>query len=111
MRISDWSSDVCSSDLVQRSGRMRLFSARGVSPSWSPDGRRLAYVAPATGGLDVYVADADGKHRSALTRTPDVSDSGPKWSDRKSLVEGKRVSVRLYLGSLRLINKKKVFKK
>jgi hypothetical protein len=73
--------------VVQRSGRMRLLSTRGLSPSWSPDGRRLAYVAPASGGLDVYVADADGRHRSPLTRTPGVSESGPKWSpDGRRLV-------------------------
>ena len=75
--------------VIQRSGRMRMLSARGLSPSWSPDGRRLAYVAPAAGGLhDVYVADADGKHRTPLTRTPRFSESGPKWSP-----EGKRLVV------------------
>jgi dipeptidyl aminopeptidase/acylaminoacyl peptidase len=74
--------------VVQRSGRVRLLSARGLAPSWSPDGRRLAYVAPAAGGRsDVYVADADGKHRTRLTRTPGVSESGPKWSpDGRRLV-------------------------
>jgi hypothetical protein len=73
--------------VVHRSGRVRLLSARGISPSWSPDGRRLAYVAPAAGGLDVYVADADGKHRTPLTRTSSVSESGPKWSpDGRRLV-------------------------
>jgi hypothetical protein len=45
------------------------------------------YVAPATGGLDVYVADADGRHLAPLTRTPGVSESAPKWSpDGKRLV-------------------------
>ena len=74
--------------VLDRSGRVRLLSARGLAPSWSPDGRRLAYVAPAAGGLpDVYIADADGTHRSWLTRTPSVAESGPRWSpDGRRLV-------------------------
>jgi dipeptidyl aminopeptidase/acylaminoacyl peptidase len=74
--------------VIERSGRVRLLSARGLAPSWSPDGRRLAYVAPAAGGLpDVYVADADGKNRVPLTRTPAAGESAPKWSpDGRRLV-------------------------
>ena len=74
--------------VLQRSGRVRLLSARGLSPAWSPDGRRLAYVAPAAGGLaDVYVADADGKNRAWLTRTPGLAEDDPRWSpDGKRLV-------------------------
>ena len=75
--------------VVQRSGRVRLLLPRGVSPSWSPDGRRLAYVAPAAGGFtDVYVADADGKNRAWLTRTPRAAESGPRWAPN-----GKRLVV------------------
>ena len=74
--------------VLERSGRVRLLSARGLAPSWSPDGRRLAYVAPAAGGLpDVYVADADGKNRAPLTRTPAAGESTPKWApDGRRLV-------------------------
>jgi Lysyl oxidase/WD40-like Beta Propeller Repeat len=74
--------------VVRRSGRVRLLSAQGLSPSWSLEGRRLAYVAPAAGGLtDVYVADADGKNRAWLTRTPHAAESGPRWApDGKRLV-------------------------
>ena len=74
--------------VLQRSGRVRLLSARGLSPSWSPDGRRLAYAAPAAGGMaDVYVSDADGKNRSWLTRTPRAAEATPRWSpDGRRLV-------------------------
>jgi dipeptidyl aminopeptidase/acylaminoacyl peptidase len=74
--------------VLERSGRLRVLSARGLAPSWSPDGRRLAYVAPAAGGLsDVYVSDADGKNRSPLTRTPLTAEATPKWApDGRRLV-------------------------
>jgi dipeptidyl aminopeptidase/acylaminoacyl peptidase len=74
--------------VIERSGRVRLLSARGLAPFWSPDGRRLAYVAPAAGGLpDAYVADADGKNRAPLTHTPAAAESAPKWApDGRRLV-------------------------
>ena len=74
--------------VLERSGRLRVLSARGLAPSWSPDGRRLAYVAPAAGGLtDVYVSDADGKNRSPLTRTPQAAEAAPRWApDGRRLV-------------------------
>src|SRR3546814_18121016 len=74
MRISDWSSDVCSSDLVWRSGvrRSRV---------------RLHRLGP-------------DRHRGAR------SEASPDAGDRKSVVEGKRVSVRVDLGGRRLSKKK-----
>jgi Tol biopolymer transport system component len=33
----------------------------GGPPSWSPDGKRLAFVAPGGGSLRVFVSDADGQ--------------------------------------------------
>jgi Tol biopolymer transport system component len=39
-------------------GRRRLTRATGYSPTWSPDGRRLAFLA----GQHVHVTAADGTH-------------------------------------------------
>src|SRR3546814_17791649 len=88
MRISDWSSDVCSSDLsMRRGGRSRrpiCPAARG-SCSRTPTGSRSRSILP----------DATGDRQSPAR-------------DRKSVVEGKSVSVRVDLGGRRIIKKKKL---
>jgi len=59
-----------------------------IEPAWSPDGRRLTYVAPAReGATDLFVVDADGSHRGRLSRTGTVDELAPDWSpDGKRLV-------------------------
>src|SRR3546814_19240152 len=93
MRISDWSSDVCSSDLhgdslspldaVGRLGRRRSAVARDVpAPS----------VATPCGG-NATMAGVRGPTARPV--------------DRKSVVSGKSVSVRVDLGGRRIIKNKK----
>jgi WD40-like Beta Propeller Repeat/Lysyl oxidase len=61
--------------------RVRLLAAGAVEPSWSPDGRRLAFIAPGAGGAaDVFLADADGAHLGRITRTDGVEEASPSWS-------------------------------
>jgi len=38
------------------------------TPRWTPDGRRLAFIANRDGDLQVYVADADGKNIRQVTK-------------------------------------------
>jgi tricorn protease len=45
---------------------------QGLGPSWSPDGKRLAYW---TRGSHLYIVNADGRQRRRLTRGID-----PVWS-------------------------------
>jgi dipeptidyl aminopeptidase/acylaminoacyl peptidase len=73
---------------VVGNGHVRQVAARAVEPSWSPDGRRLAYVAPGKEGSgDVFVADANGTHTGWITRTGDVDETSPDWSpDGRQLV-------------------------
>src|SRR3546814_11608611 len=104
MRISDWSSDVCSSDLedtpftpplppvVQR--LVRTIRARRITPPQpvAVDEDDPAQHPPI---LNPRLAMALGKVR-LQTR------------DRKSVVSGKSVSVRVDLGGRRIIKKKKI---
>src|SRR5687767_13010354 len=59
----------------------RLLVAGAAEPVWSPDGRRVAYVAAGSGGAnDLYVVDADGNNRGQITRTRDVDETSPSWA-------------------------------
>jgi dipeptidyl aminopeptidase/acylaminoacyl peptidase len=74
--------------VMERSGKVRLVAPEAGAPAWSSDGRRLAYVAPGPGGLtDLYAADASGRLRARLTRTPAASEDNPEWApDGRRLV-------------------------
>src|SRR3546814_15060268 len=100
MRISDWSSDVCSSDLrcADADARPRLgLAAPGQPDAPAARGRRTRGVparqSRARRHLYGYVAKLGNR---GLARSV----------DRKSVVEGKRVSVRVDLGGRRIIKKK-----
>src|SRR3546814_12602669 len=110
MRISDWSSDVCSSDLKRRPlqvvllGSAPLLIERGLTeslagrfetlhlPHWSFAEMRAAFGYSLEDYL--YFGGIGGPARW-LAR------------DRKSVLEGKSVSVRVDLGGPRNIKKKK----
>src|SRR3546814_18968927 len=115
MRISDWSSDVCSSDLVERFDRglgllfpvafqpLPLLRRAHVQKAGGLPQRRRDQEAPgAVIDMDRRVqllgTEAD-RHR--LTRPPDQP------GDRKRVVWGKRVEVRVERGGRRTIKKNK----
>src|SRR3546814_11651742 len=91
MRISDWSSDVCSSDLLgQGLGRL---SGKVFRIGHLGDFNDLS-LCGTLAGVEMGLAAARVPHqRGGL--------------DRKSVVEGKSVSVRVDLGGRRIIKKKK----
>src|SRR3546814_17140236 len=114
MRISDWSSDVCSSDLYLPPA----VPAPAVPARWDWSMRG----APAFARADLYTKRHAERHRRFGRRRHHVPDHGacclrialgqPEHQfvmhiDWKSVVEGKSVSVRLDLGGRRLFNKKK----
>src|SRR3546814_17657460 len=88
MRISDWSSDVCSSDLHRP-------IARGVG----------GHVEHVLNAVDLLLERGGHGRRHSLGIGPGVG--GPQHEDRKSVVQGKSVSVRVDLGGSRLLKKKR----
>src|SRR3546814_9836830 len=83
MRISDWSSDVCSSDL----------DVAAASAETSP-ATQIVFVT----AYDQYAIDAFERGAIDYLLKPIAVDL-----DRKSVVSGKSVSVRVALGCRRLI--------
>src|SRR3546814_18604151 len=94
MRISDWSSDVCSSDLVTQ-----VASRPPARP-------------PSTGEVKPPCSKPATKPTKVSTRIsgPGVVSARPR-PDRKSVVSGKSVSVRVDLGGRRIIKKKRYTKR
>src|SRR3546814_13406746 len=97
MRISDWSSDVCSSDLRQE-GRDAQARCRLLQPC-----RQLRHAArrPLHGGA----CRRAGPFRAWSLPSRRGCPRCCRPADRKSVVEGKSVSVRVDLGGGRLIKK------
>jgi TolB protein len=48
-------------------------------PSWSPDGKRVAFTSTRAGNQEVFAADVDGKNQTRLT-TDLGTDAHPAWS-------------------------------
>src|SRR3546814_1433979 len=86
MRISDWSSDVCSSDLHQR-------------PDTCPD------IPPAVERLPTHHGAGCDRDRERRFGRRDARDrlAGEAATDRKSVVQGKSASVGVDLGCRRSI--------
>ena len=54
-------------------------------PSWSPDGKHIAFSSDRDGNFDIYVMAADGGNPQNLTNNP-LNDRDPSWSP-----DGKRI--------------------
>src|SRR3546814_10930142 len=108
MRISDWSSDVCSSDLGARAYafgyRFDLRHPLADEVAFCQWGRvaGVSRYAAATGMAQHHdVLDLQRVHAKL------DGGAGAVKRDRKSVVKGKSVSVRVDLGGRRIIKKKK----
>src|SRR3546814_15589991 len=108
MRISDWSSDVCSSDLLGETNNpewktvaLDETSGEVVAPSGSAGFR---WGEKGKWNLE----EKDGQGRDTRLRLTNILDADhDEVADRKSVVEGKRVSVRVDPGGRRIHQKKR----
>src|SRR3546814_19549724 len=115
MRISDWSSDVCSSDLHYRGTakqhrhrpddhRVRRWRPGGTrTRPGSHAGRQCGYDTDRSGMVVQSDRPGAGSHTCRCLAVPAASaraapTPGPGVTDRKSVVSGKSVSVRVELG-------------
>src|SRR3546814_13253507 len=106
MRISDWSSDVCSSDLLGGKSPFIVFedadldaAAEGLVDSiWFNQGQVCC------AGSRLLVQESVEQRFLAKVRAR--MGHLIVGSDRKTVVSGKSVSVRVHLGGSRIINKK-----
>src|SRR3546814_12639392 len=121
MRISDWSSDVCSSDLVKQLALERVAVLEGRVAQLLQICETLRHLAehchgderpecPIIDGL-AEVDDetpATQPHAFGMSRARNGRERRPATvRDRKSVVAGQSVSVRVDLGGHRIIKKKK----
>src|SRR3546814_17924203 len=100
MRISDWSSDVCSSDL--RTARGAAGGCRFEQRPLQPPGDRFGDC----GVQGVFTVEAASGILSDVEWRLEQSQL-PLAADRKSVVSGKSVSVRVDLGGSSILKKKK----
>src|SRR3546814_15959143 len=113
MRISDWSSDVCSSDLTAAKPTVEmartpasLFAARALWRrvfEYTPSYQRFCLAKEELLEMRGHVVELlpNAMFRVRLENDHEI------LGDRKRVVEGKSVSVRLVLGGRRCINKKR----
>src|SRR3546814_18633426 len=108
LRISDWSSDVCSSDL----GLARLHT-RGGHPALDAMLARIQNDLFDLGADLCYPEESkDARGRLQVTDTQverlarEIEMLNGELEDRKSVVEGKRVSIRLDIGGRRIYKTK-----
>src|SRR3546814_13163711 len=93
MRISDWSSDVCSSDLI------------GADDLAAEDDTRISHRHRTRSSLSRVGRAAPGRAQRLSDRRHHARSRVAR-RDRKSVVEGKSVSVRVDLGGRRFIKTK-----
>src|SRR3546814_16178675 len=104
MRISDWSTDVCSSDLVGMSMSLALevaqqgITVNSVAPGWITTGSTTAEEAQAAGYTQM---GRDGRPEEVAEVVEFLASS----EDRTSVVWGRRCAERLVVGGGRIIKK------
>src|SRR3546814_16848007 len=76
MRISDWSSDVCSSDLPEPSSPADANPPSGPDPA-EAEAQRQRQQAEATRGAKLFATDGPTRHAATASDTAAPTSSGP----------------------------------
>ncbi len=82
---------ICGLFLINSDGsgrRMINKYADDQNPSWSPDGRQIAFTSHRDGNWEIYVMDGDGSNQRRLTNNP-TTDALPLW-----LPDGEHIAFR-----------------
>ena len=83
LAVAGWGQVVTSSDgeawVVGDIRRLTDVSGDDWGPSWSPDGRHIAFVSNREGNYEIYVMGSDGSNPRRLTDHP-AEDRSPSWS-------------------------------
>src|SRR3546814_13868636 len=104
MRISDWSSDVCSSDLHAVGANPQVPVAHGLCKRRPVPLLTLRFHEQEIVSGAVHLHESHGGGPATRSR---VIWTWPRCIDRKSVVSGTSVSVRVDAGCSRIIKKKK----
>src|SRR3546814_12338144 len=110
MRISDWSSDVCSSDLTTAKCRRHLRRLAAPEEIAYDEAAATGELCPPLRHVEIETAAKIAVDALKSEASQDGVQRGGEFlaiaGDRKSGVEGKSVAVRLDLGGCRIIKKK-----
>jgi Tol biopolymer transport system component len=73
--------DVTVLDLATRATRRLTFDPQnGMGPTWSPDGRRIAFVTTRNGSAELFTMNADGSDQKVAVSMADGNAIDPRWS-------------------------------
>ena len=57
-----------------------------MSPSWSPDGKRIAFTSDRDGNMEIYIMDRDGQNVRRITENPQISDWGSYMAQERTKI-------------------------
>jgi Tol biopolymer transport system component len=80
---------------------LRVVAKNASSPAISPDGRYLAYLAPGSGGTQVFVANADGSKSHDVSALSGLDAAHPAWDGNGRLfftATGRALPERTFVG-------------
>src|SRR3546814_16950316 len=107
MRIIDWSSDVCSSDLARVVAAVNALRLPHQFVEWQVEQFRDFLARPVGAGVRHPIASSACARSAMMSSICSIpTDTRTTSGDRKSVVTGKGVSVRVDLGGRRSIQKK-----